>query len=84
MVTSTRVNEHGTVVQNVAGINDDVQTVQQQMAEQRVEMEQLGTIADDMIDWVGELTEVFHAIDANMAEGTIKVQCDVNSTPAHV
>ena len=37
-----------------------------------------------MIDRVGELTKAFHAIDANMAEGTVKVQCDVNSTPAHV
>ena len=49
-MTSTRVNEQGTVVQNVAGISDEVRTAQQQMAEQRVEMEQLGMIADDMID----------------------------------
>ena len=84
VMTSTRVNEQGTVVQNEAGISDEVQIAQQQMAEQRVEMKQLGTIADDMIDRVGELTKAFHAIDANMAEGTVKVQCDVNSTPAHV
>ena len=53
VVTSTRVNEQRTIVQNAAGISDELRTAQQQMAEQRVEMEQSGTITDDMIDRVG-------------------------------
>ena len=82
--TSARVLQQGTVVDNVAGLGTELRQAKETMELQRIEMQQLGDVADDMIDQVGDLTDAFHQIDAERGQANVVNPNLVNSTPVHV
>ena len=78
------INEKGAVVQGVAGLETDFRMAQQSMAVQTTEMRNLGNVNDEMMEQVGELTDVFHQIDEGMKQGNVVNSNLVKSAPVHV
>ena len=81
---STRLDQQGAIVQNVAGIGGELREARKDMALQAAEMRQMGDVTDEVLGHVEELTTAFHQIDAEQKKGNIVNPNDVKSTPVHV
>ena len=81
---STRLDQQGVIVQNVAGIGGELREARKDMALQAAEMRQMGDMTDEMLGHVEELTTAFHQIDAEQQRGNIVNPNVVKSTPVHV
>ena len=80
---NVRINAHGTVVQDVVGLGSELRIAQHKMTAQSAEMRQLGTLTDEMIEQVGDLTDAFHQIDDERQRANVTVN-PVKSTSVHV
>ena len=81
---STRLDQQGVIVQNVARIGGELREARKDMALQAAEMRQMGDMTDEMLGHVEELTTAFHHIDAKQQRGNIVNPDVVESTPVHV
>ena len=82
--TTTKVERQEEVMQNVAGMGNEMQAAKQDMEEQRIEMQKIGDVADDVMGHVEQLTATFHEIDEAQKRGNVVPNENVKSTPAHV
>ena len=89
LATKTKVEKQDTVMKNVTDMGLEMQTARQEMVEQRKEMQEIGEVADGVMEHVEELSVAFKEIDAAQQKEERRREClvpdfNVKSTSEHV
>ena len=81
---SARLEAQGVIVQDVAGIGDELRDAKREMNVQMAEMREMENMTDQMMGHVEELTTAFHQIDVEQNRGNVVDPNAVKGTPVHV
>ena len=82
--TKTKVERQEETVRNVAGMGTDIQAARQEMEEQRLEMKEIGDVADGVMGHVENLSVVFKKIDVAQQKANLVPDVNVKVTSKHV